>query len=99
MNIHYTVAKVEEQKESELRYTYTRHKMATNGNGIHQEQYGAAPQADAPSTTDPSASASHSKDEVGWYFVQQYYTTLSKNTSKLHVGSLLCDTKLNKSGC
>ncbi|KAJ4391575.1 hypothetical protein N0V93_005194 [Gnomoniopsis smithogilvyi] len=59
--------------------------MATNGNGIHQEQYGAAPQADAPSTTDPSATASHSKDEVGWYFVQQYYTTLSKNTSKLHL--------------
>ncbi|KAJ4416414.1 hypothetical protein N0V82_006756 [Gnomoniopsis sp. IMI 355080] len=61
--------------------------MATNGNGIHQEQYSSASAtpADTPSTTDPSATASHSKDEVGWYFVQQYYTTLSKNTSKLHL--------------
>lgn len=25
------------------------------------------------------------KDEVGWYFVEQYYTTLSKNPEKLHV--------------
>ncbi|CAN8097084.1 unnamed protein product [Discula destructiva] len=66
--------------------------MATNGNGVHQEQYGAAP-ADAPATpdassnaaTEPSATTSHSKDEVGWYFVKQYYTTLSKNTSKLHL--------------
>lgn len=27
-----------------------------------------------------------SKDEVGWYFVEQYYTTLSRNPEKLHVG-------------
>ena len=26
-----------------------------------------------------------SKDEVGWYFVEQYYTTLSRNPEKLHV--------------
>ena len=26
------------------------------------------------------------KDEVGWYFVEQYYTTLSKHPEKLHVG-------------
>ena len=25
------------------------------------------------------------KDEVGWYFVEQYYTTLSKSPEKLHV--------------
>jgi len=25
------------------------------------------------------------KDEVGWYFVEQYYTTLSRNPEKLHV--------------
>lgn len=25
------------------------------------------------------------KDEVGWYFVEQYYTTLSKTPEKLHV--------------
>lgn len=69
--------------------------MATNGTGIHQEQYGAAP-ADNLSTADTitnstqsaneaSATPNHSKDEVGWFFVKQYYTTLSKNISKLHV--------------
>lgn len=26
-----------------------------------------------------------SKDEVGWYFVEQYYTTLSRSPEKLHV--------------
>lgn len=26
-----------------------------------------------------------SKDEVGWYFVESYYTTLSKNPETLHV--------------
>ncbi|CAK7267258.1 hypothetical protein SEPCBS57363_002501 [Sporothrix epigloea] len=26
-----------------------------------------------------------SKDEVGWYFVEQYYTTLSKSPSRLHL--------------
>lgn len=25
------------------------------------------------------------KDEVGWYFVEQYYTTLSLNPNRLHV--------------
>ena len=28
------------------------------------------------------------KDEVGWYFVEQYYTTLSKTPEKLHVSPL-----------
>lgn len=26
-----------------------------------------------------------SKDEVGWYFVEQYYTTLNKTPERLHV--------------
>lgn len=38
--------------------------------------------ASAPST---EGSSSVPKDEVGWYFVEQYYTTLSKNPEKLHV--------------
>lgn len=25
------------------------------------------------------------KDEVGWYFVEQYYTTMSRNPEKLHL--------------
>lgn len=28
------------------------------------------------------------KDEVGWYFVEQYYTTLSKNPEKLFVSNV-----------
>lgn len=51
----------------------------------------SAEPASTPSTgntTSSSAGDSSSsvpKDEVGWYFVEQYYTTLSKNPEKLHV--------------
>ena len=31
------------------------------------------------------SSSTVSKDEVGWYFVEQYYTTLSRSPEKLHV--------------
>ncbi|POS73218.1 NTF2 and RRM domain-containing protein [Diaporthe helianthi] len=61
--------------------------MATNGNTNHQEQWresGGAP-SDAPSNPNTAADSTPSKDEVGWYFVQQYYTTLSKNPDKLHL--------------
>lgn len=47
--------------------------MATNGNTAHPDH------ADAGNSNNPS------KDEVGWYFVEQYYTTLSKYPEKLHV--------------
>ena len=64
--------------------------MATNGNTNHQEQWresGGTP-SDAPSASNTAAADSTtSKDEVGWYFVQQYYTTLSKNPDKLHVSA------------
>lgn len=33
-----------------------------------------------------------SKEEVGWYFVEQYYTTLSKNPHKLYVSSRTTDS-------
>ncbi|EFY93906.1 hypothetical protein J3458_007042 [Metarhizium acridum] len=57
--------------------------MATNGNFSQQEQYKAAdPAAGAETNTN---SANLSKDEVGWYFVEQYYTTLSKSPEKLHL--------------
>ncbi|KAL9606290.1 MAG: hypothetical protein Q9179_000565 [Wetmoreana sp. 5 TL-2023] len=36
------------------------------------------------STASAEGSSSLPKDEVGWYFVEQYYTTLSKNPEKLH---------------
>ncbi|KAI4164285.1 MAG: hypothetical protein LQ342_001930 [Letrouitia transgressa] len=41
--------------------------------------------ANNASTGGSEASSSVSKDEVGWYFVEQYYTTLSKNPEKLHL--------------
>lgn len=46
----------------------------------------SGPQASASaSATSAEGSSSVPKDEVGWYFVEQYYTTLSKNPEKLHV--------------
>lgn len=65
--------------------------MATNGNFNHQEQYAPPPAStDASSVAAAESStstATPSKDEVGWYFVEQYYNTLSKNPSKLHVSA------------
>ncbi|KAI4171742.1 MAG: hypothetical protein LQ343_003993 [Gyalolechia ehrenbergii] len=46
----------------------------------------SGPQASASaSATSAEGSSSVPKDEVGWYFVEQYYTTLSKNPEKLHL--------------
>ena len=48
-----------------------------------------AASAHATSTEAPAQSETNSavpKGEVGWYFVEQYYTTLSKTPDKLHVG-------------
>ena len=38
-----------------------------------------------PNTGESGGNTSVPKDEVGWYFVEQYYTTLSKTPEKLHV--------------
>ncbi|KAJ3488768.1 hypothetical protein NLG97_g6135 [Lecanicillium saksenae] len=55
--------------------------MVTNGSFAQQDQHKAA--ADQfPASNDNSNLA---KDEVGWYFVEQYYTTLSKSPEKLHL--------------
>ncbi|PFH55890.1 hypothetical protein XA68_17437 [Ophiocordyceps unilateralis] len=65
--------------------------MATNGNFAHQEQYKSADQYPVAATgADSTAAAASgnsnlSKDEVGWFFVEQYYTTLSKSPEKLHL--------------
>ncbi|KYK60146.1 NTF2 and RRM domain-containing protein [Drechmeria coniospora] len=65
--------------------------MATNGNFAHQEQYKSPadqyPSAPASADGTPNAAGNSnlSKDEVGWYFVEQYYTTLSKSPEKLHL--------------
>ncbi|KAH6624606.1 hypothetical protein B0J18DRAFT_465810 [Chaetomium sp. MPI-SDFR-AT-0129] len=59
--------------------------MATNGN-LNHDQHVAAP----AQTTEVSASAEATnsplpKDEVGWYFVEQYYTTMSRSPDRLHL--------------
>ena len=65
--------------------------MATNGSFAQQEQYKStteqypATSGAADSTSGNASGNDLSKDEVGWYFVEQYYTTLSKSPEKLHV--------------
>ncbi|TDZ71850.1 putative G3BP-like protein [Colletotrichum trifolii] len=62
--------------------------MATNGNYTYLDNKGAVePTSSGPAATNDAAAsnANLSKDEVGWYFVEQYYTTLSKNPDKLHL--------------
>lgn len=62
----------------------------TNGSFSQQDQYQNAPEQ-YPASTAPAAENSASgsdglsKEEVGWYFVEQYYTTLSRTPEKLHV--------------
>lgn len=65
--------------------------MATiNGSFHNQDQYKTSETYTSTSeateqTQTNSVNHDLSKDEVGWYFVEQYYTTLSKNPDKLHV--------------
>ncbi|CAG8215832.1 unnamed protein product [Penicillium nalgiovense] len=44
-------------------------------------------QSSTPTTATPTDQQKNeiSKDEVGWYFVEQYYTTMSRNPDKLHL--------------
>lgn len=59
--------------------------MATNGSYESQDQLKNSDQATNVSVESSSSNANLSKDEVGWYFVEQYYTTLSKTPEKLHL--------------
>ena len=58
--------------------------------GTYGAQNGNVPSAtnSAPSGTEENSN-SVSKDEVGWYFVEQYYTTLSRSPEKLHVSCIV----------
>lgn len=56
--------------------------MATNGNVNFQEGHVDQSAAQQPSST---SSSNIGKDEVGWYFVEQFYTTLSRSPEKLHL--------------
>jgi hypothetical protein len=44
-----------------------------------------APTSATTTNTSSEGNNDISKDEVGWYFVEQYYTTLSRSPEKLHV--------------
>jgi len=57
---------------------------SANSNSNH---FNAASQTTAASATDVNSSSASDipKDEVGWYFVEQYYTTLSRSPEKLFV--------------
>lgn len=70
----------------------------TTVNGVYDNQYAqpaelAASTPSAPShapsgSQSTSASATAQKadpQEIGWYFVEQYYTTLSKSPERIHL--------------
>jgi hypothetical protein len=43
-------------------------------------------QSSTPTNAPPAEQKSDiSKDEVGWFFVEQYYTTMSRSPEKLHL--------------
>ncbi|KAL8752386.1 MAG: hypothetical protein Q9199_005783 [Rusavskia elegans] len=45
----------------------------------------SAQASNVPTSSSAEGSSNVPKDEVGWYFVEQYYTTLSKSPEKLHL--------------
>lgn len=60
--------------------------MATNGNVNHDQYAAPAQTTEAPASTGTEGTTNNlPKDEVGWYFVEQYYTTMSKSPERLHV--------------
>jgi hypothetical protein len=57
-------------------------------NGNYAQGYDSYAASQQQSASQPAQQASASeipKDEVGWYFVEQYYTTLSKSPDRLYV--------------
>ena len=72
--------------------------MATEAatiNGVYDGQYSqpaelaASTPSHAPSASQSSTTATSSQkadpQEIGWYFVEQYYTTLSKSPERIHL--------------
>lgn len=61
---------------------YSHAQAAVNNNAASFQQTQSATPSNAP----PSEQENDiSKDEVGWYFVEQYYTTMSRSPEKLHL--------------
>ncbi len=67
------------------------HSSVANATGPAPGAFGSQ-HADVPSgaggSTGNNSHAEVPKDEVGWYFVEQYYTNLSRSPDKLHVSFL-----------
>ncbi|KAK8226631.1 hypothetical protein HDK77DRAFT_384884 [Phyllosticta capitalensis] len=51
----------------------------------HNAAYNNAPQTSNSQSATSNSAQTVPKDEVGWYFVEQYYTTLSRNPDQLHL--------------
>ena len=71
-------------------YGTTENSLPLAGNSVNTTNGASSGQSSTAATsnetsTAPDTNGSVSKDEVGWYFVEQYYTTLSRNPEKLHV--------------
>ena len=56
-------------------------------NAYASQNYNQAPAASNPPAPSANTQSEIPKDEVGWYFVEQYYTTLSRTPEKLYVSS------------
>ena len=56
-------------------------------NAYASQNYNQAPAASSNSASTATPQPEIPKDEVGWYFVEQYYTTLSRTPEKLYVSS------------
>jgi len=61
--------------------------MATNGT-THEEHPTSSQSSEIGGNK--AGSPKLSQEEVGWYFVEQYYKTLNKNPEKLHVSPAPC---------
>jgi hypothetical protein len=58
----------------------------TNGNYAQgYDSYASSQQQTASQPAQQASASEIPKDEVGWYFVEQYYTTLSKSPDRLYV--------------
>lgn len=77
---HQGYGSIEQQQQ------HNTHAYNTNG-ATSQAAYNPPPPAasSTPATTASSQAPEVSKDEVGWYFVEQYYTTLSRSPEKLYL--------------
>jgi hypothetical protein len=72
--------------------------LATSVNGMYANQYGQpaelaasvpapnqAPTITQPVTESAMSTAVADPQQIGWYFVEQYYTTLSKHPDQIHL--------------